>query len=268
MCRVEELSLTCGRPTVRFRSFLDWAAQNDSVSLDAQVTAALAGTTPTRHSAKAVRIRAFVQTESVVSSDDFALYELSDACAEQAMVFTLPEVRLFASMCEESDEELFLFAIAPGQPLLLTNTRTPLLTAQQRQTKQARQAEREQQQQQQPQGAGGDGGGGTEEFVASTLAPSPMSVGESQYSFNTAVAEEQRQRTWSGELILATLAPEVAMMPSQDSSQSQPARQPQARTAERRPSPSPSPAPPTTVPTGAADGGGRTSPALSPSFEV
>ena len=255
VCSVEELSLTCGRPTVRFRSFLDWATVNSAESLDAQVTAALAGAVPTKTKAKALKIRSFVQTESVVSSDDFSLYNLSDSCAEQAMVFTLPEVRHFAQLCEESDEELYVFAVAPGQPVLLTNTRTPLLTSQQRATRQARQAEREQPQMVE---------GGTEEYVAPTLAPSPTSIAESQYSFNTAVAEEQRHRTWSGELILATLAPEAALLPSQES-QSQPTRQEQVRGAERRPSPSPPPAPHATR---QADGAGRASPALSPSFDV
>ena len=256
---VEELSLTCSPSTVRFRSFLDWAAIHDAQGLDQQVSAALAGTAaPAKMQAKAMKIRAFVQTESAVSSDDFSVYTLSPSCEEQAMVFTLPEVRHFAAVCELSDEELFVFAMEPGQPVLLTNTRKPFLTAQQQR------AAREARQQAMAEAKAAEG---SEDFVASTLPPSPTSIADSQFSYNTSAAVEQTQRTWSGELILATLAPKAALQSSQQS-QSQPRpQQADAGADDRRASPSPSPPEPDA---GRRGNGGnhRASPPASPTYDV
>ena len=223
--------MTCHESTVNFRSFLDWAAIAEAPGPDAHINSALLTTTSpatAKARAKAMKIRSFVQTESVVSSDEFTSYQIGQSCLGAAMVFTLPEVRHFAQVCDMGDDEFFIFGVAPGQPVLLTNTRKPLLTAaQQRRGRQVR-GERE--------GVGGEGG---EEFVASTLPPSPTSVAESQYSYNTNAAMEQGQKTWSGELILATLAPEAAMQSSQQtpSQQGVEARGGQ----ERRASPSPQP---------------------------
>lgn len=230
---VDELSITCSAHTVKFRSFLDWAAINDAQSLDAQVNAALTGgsAVSAKSKAKALRLRSLVQTESTVSRDDFSVYDVAEACRDASMVFTLPEVRMFAAVAELSDEEMFVFGVEPGQPVLISTARKAWQSAaQQRAMRRRREGAGEMIRQ--------SGEGGEEaEFNSSTVPPTPTSVVDSQLSYETSAALEQSQRQWSADLILATLAPEAAMQSSQVS---------QERGAGQERfggSPSPSPAP-------------------------
>ena len=234
LCSVEELSLSCGPDSVRLRSYQDWQSAG---LLDPHVAAGLpvigesdpSNTGNKADRAKHQRLKGIVVTESSIANSELNTRQLHETCVNSPLIFTLPELKTFVALCEMTDEELFVFAQAPGYPILITNTRRPFHSMEQQRAA----AMGRQQQQQQPQGSSNEQDGvltavdGREGGVVSSLVPpSPTSVGGSEYSYSTAGAMEQSQRTWSGELILSTLAPDITMPPASFS-----------------PSPSPSPAP-------------------------
>ena len=227
---VEELSLSCGVDSVRLRSYQDW---NSVGLLDHHTAAGLpvigefdssGGNKAER--AKRQRLKGIVVTESAIANSELATRSVHETCLNNPLIFTLAELKHFVALCELTDEELFVFAQAPGHPILITNTRKPALSAEQQ-----RAAAMERQRQQQQQRLSEQDGlltaeDGREGGISSLVPPSPASVAGSEYSYSTAGAMEQSQRTWSGELILSKLAPDVSMP-----------------NASFSPDPSPSPAP-------------------------
>ena len=243
---VDELSLSCGPDTIRLRTYQDWQSAG---LLDPHTAAGLhaigeldpqSSTNNKATQSKRQRLKGIVNTESSIAATELNTRQLHHTCLNQPLIFTLAELKQFVGLCEMTEEELFIFAQAPGHPILITNTRKPFLSIEQQ-----RAAAISRQQQQQPsseqevamtseEGREGEGG-----VVSSLIPPSPASVGGSEYSYSTAGAMEQSQRSWSGELILSTLAPDVALPPP----------------ASFSPSPAPSPTPqhgssqPSTLPT-------------------
>ena len=225
---VDELSLSCGPDSVRLRSYQDWQSAG---LLDPHAAAGIpvigefdnSSTGNKAERAKRQRLKGIVVTESCIANIELNTRQLHETCVNNPLIFTLAELKHFVALCELTDEELFIFAQAPGHPILITNTRKPFQSMeQQRAAVMGRQQQGLSESEVAMTAEDGREGG----VVSSLVPPSPTSVGGSEYSYSTAGAMEQSQRTWSGELILSTLAPDVTM-PS----------------ASFSPSPSPSPAP-------------------------
>ena len=233
MCSVDELSVSCGPDSVRLRSYQDWQSAGLQ---DPHAAAGLPAIGEFDNSsngnkadrAKRQRLKSRVVTESAIANSELNTRTVHETCLNSPLIFTLHELKQFVGLCELTDEELFIFAQSPGQPILITNTRQPFQSTEQQR---AAAIERQRQHQQQHDSSEQEGVLTAEDgrdgvVVSSLVPPSPTSVGGSEYSFNTAAAMEQSHRTWSGELILSTLASDVTMPHASFS-----------------PSPSPSPAP-------------------------
>ena len=221
--------MSCGLDSLRLRSYQDWQSAG---LLDPHTAAGLSAVGESENTAssnkadraKRQRIKGIVVTESSIANSELDTRQLHDTCLNNPLIFTLAELKQFVALCEMTDEELFVFAQAPGHPILITNTRKPFQSIeQQRAAAMGRQQQQQPSEQQESGLTAEDGRDGL--VVSSLVPPSPASVGGSEYSYSTAAAMEQSQRTWSGELILSTLAPDVTMPPPSFS-----------------PSPSPSPA--------------------------
>lgn len=128
---MDELSLSCGPDTVKLRSYQDWqaaglmdphtAAGLHAIGDDSQATKA--------NRAKRQRIKGIVNTESSIAASELNTRHVHATCLNQPLIFTLAELKHFVALCELTEEELFIFAQAPGHPILVTNTRKPFQSA-------------------------------------------------------------------------------------------------------------------------------------------
>ena len=216
--------------SVRLRSYQDW---HSAGLLDPHTAAGIPAIGEYDNSssggnkaerAKRQRLKGIVVTESSIANMELNTRSVQDACLNSPLIFTLAELKQFVALCEMTDEELFVFAQAPGHPILITNTRRPFQSMEQQQQQAAARGRQHSSSEQDSMLTAEDERDGV--VVSSLVPPSPTSVGGSEYSYSTAGAMEQSQRTWSGELILSTLAPDIT-----------------AQLASFSPSPSPSPAP-------------------------
>ena len=157
------MSLTFSSNTVRLRTYLDWqslAEQTQALDPAAAASSSATAAERRRQQQKLNKTRSTVLTESTVPASDFSTYRLSPGCTDAALIFSAPELRQFAQLCELGDDELLVFAVQPGQPVIITNTPKPMLTVeQQRAARGAEQGESSGRRRRRQRGARGRGRG-------------------------------------------------------------------------------------------------------------